>query len=131
MMSPLRLAPWVALFAALLLLMQSLWLLHMALFVGGGVVRPALYGSTITMPLFFFARGGWRLLSGKASGKTDTMIGTGSALIIGFLLMLFDSVTSLATVYTMFFCFFAAISGFIAVMLVNRAMRTSKEIEKK
>ncbi|HAA91337.1 MAG: hypothetical protein CMM48_16875 [Rhodospirillaceae bacterium] len=127
-MNPLRLAPWLALFAALLLMMQTIWLLHLTFFVGGGFLLPAIYSGAISLPLFFFARGGWRLLKGSVSGKQDSMIGAGLALIVGFLLMVFGSVASIATVYTMFFCFFSAIAGFVSVMLVNRA---SKEIDKK
>lgn len=127
-MSPLHLAPWVALFAALLLFMQTIWLLHLSLFVSGEILRPAVYGSAISLPLFFFARGGWRLLKGSANGRQDAMIGAGLALIVGFLVMLFGAAASMATIYTMFFCFLAAVAGFVAAMLVNRATR---EIEKK
>ena len=122
-MNPLRLAPWLCLFAALLLLMQTIWLVHLTIFVGGGFLRPMIYSSVITMPLFFFGRGGWRLLNGQKAGQHDAMIGSGLSLAIGFLLMIIGPIASLATAYTMFFSFFAAIAGFVTVMLVKRAAR--------
>jgi|GEM_PF-7128976 hypothetical protein len=126
-MSLLRLAPWICLFAALLLLMQSVWLLHLTFFVGGGFLRPMIYSSVISIPLFFFGRGGWFLLCGQKAGQRDAMVGAVISLAIGFLLMLFEPITSIAAAYTMFFCFFAAIAGFVSVQLVKRATRTTRK----
>ncbi len=124
-MSLLRLAPWVCFFAALLLLMQPIWLLHLTFFVGGGFLRAMIYGSILSIPLFFFGRGGWFLLRSQRAGQWDAMAGAAISLAFGFLLMLFESVTSIATAYTMFFCFFAAIAGFISVQISKRATRTN------
>ena len=122
-----RLAPWICFFAALLLLMQSVWLLHLTFFVSGGFLRPMIYGTVISVPLFLFGRGGWFLLCGQQGGKRDAMAGALISLAIGFVLMLFEPITSIATVYTMFFCFFAAIAGFVSVQLVKHTTNTTKE----
>ena len=122
-----RLAPWICFFAALLLLMQSVWLLHLTFFVSGGFLRPMIYGTVISVPLFLFGRGGWFLLCGQQGGKRDAMAGALISLAIGFVLMLFEPITSIATVYTMFFCFFAAIAGFVSVQLVKHTTYTTKE----
>ena len=126
-MSFVRVAPWACFFAALLLLMQSVWLLHLTFFISDGFLRPLIYSSSISIPFLFFGRGGWLLLCGRQKGKRDAMIGALISLTIGFMLMLFEPITSIATVYTMFFCFFAAIAGFISVQLAKQTTHTTKE----
>ena len=118
-----RLAPWLAFFAALLLLMQSLWLVHFAFAVGGQILRPLIYGCVISIPMVIFARAGWRLMNGHAAGITDGLIGAICSLVIGFALMLIGPVASLTTAYTMFFCFLAAAAGFAATMLAKRGVK--------
>jgi hypothetical protein len=120
-----RLAPWLSFFAALLLLMQSLWLLHLAFVVGGQILRPLIYGSVISVPLVIFARAGWRLMNGHAAGINDAVIGAVCSLVIGFALMLIGPIASLTTAFTMFFCFLSAVAGFASVMLAKHGARSS------
>ena len=122
-MTPQRLAPWITLLAALLLFMQFVWLLHLAFISGGKHIFREIYCGTIILPMWFFARAGWNLICGHTNNKSCLRAGSIISILIGLGLMLFGSMSSIAVTFTTLFCFFAAIAGCLALILMTREPR--------
>ena len=122
-MSPQRLAPWVTLFAALLLFMQFVWLMHLAFISGGKYMFREIHCGAIILPMWFFARAGWSLLCGNTNKKNCLRAGSIISILIGLGLMLFDTMNSIAVTLTTLFCFFATIAGCLALILMKREPR--------
>lgn len=122
-MNPQRLAPWVTLFAALLLFMQFVWLMHLAVISGGKYVFREIYCGAIILPMWFFTRAGWGLLCGHTNKKNSLRAGSIISILIGLGLLMFGSMTSIAVTFTTLFCFFAAITGCLALILMTREPR--------
>ena len=119
-MSPERLVPWVALFAALLLLTQLVWLLHLTFISSSEAIFRDIYCKSIVLPMFFFARAGWDILNGRTNSKIYLRYGSIASILIGFGLMLFGSMNSIAIIFTILFSFFAGIAGCLALILMKR-----------
>ena len=122
-MNPQRLAPWVALFAALLLFMQFVWLMHLAFISSDKYIIREIYCGAIILPMWFFVRAGWSLLCGQTNKKNYLRAGSIISILIGLALMLVGSMTSIAVTFTTLFCFFAAIAGCLALIFMTREAR--------